>query len=149
MIGKISQGCKTSCYQCKTIIKLDFMFPHEKYFCSPECFDAYERTIAGPYRVNGAKHDNGKLRWDLLPIRELEEIVKVYTFGATKYGDNKWQRLENGKERYYAALLRHLAEYRKGHSVDDESGLLHIAQVAWNAIALLFIEKDGDHGKDT
>ena len=32
----------------------------------------------------------------------------MYTEGAKKYGDNNWQNLENGYERYKGALLRHL-----------------------------------------
>ena len=30
-----------------------------------------------------------KLRWDLLPMEEIEDIVKVYHAGAKKYGPNK------------------------------------------------------------
>lgn len=156
-------GDYPTCHYCHDLKKIDFVYQDEKYFCCERCLKAFKIAKDGAYWVmgqedymyicklakNAAKYDNGKLRWDLLPIRELEEIVKVYTFGSQKYGDNKWQGLENGKERYYAALLRHLAEYRKGNAIDDESGLLHIAQVAWNAIALLFIEKDRDYGKNT
>lgn len=31
-----------------------------------------------------------KLRWDLLPLKLLEEVVRVYTAGAEKYGENRW-----------------------------------------------------------
>ena len=43
----------------------------------------------------GKKNDfqDGKLRWDLLPLEEIEDIVKVYTSGANKYGENTWQLL--------------------------------------------------------
>lgn len=82
-----------------------------------------------------------KLRWDLLPLEEIEEIVKVYTAGSKKYGDNTWQNLPNGLQRYKAALLRHLLEFEKGNEVDEETGCLHVAQVAWNAIAMLWISK--------
>lgn len=30
-----------------------------------------------------------KLRWDLLPLDLIEEVVKVYTAGAKKYGENR------------------------------------------------------------
>ena len=41
----------------------------------------------------GKKNDyqDGKLRWDLLPLEEIEDIVKLYTAGSIKYGDNNWQ----------------------------------------------------------
>lgn len=97
----------------------------------------------------GKKNDyqDGKLRWDLLPLEEIEDIVKLYTAGSIKYGDNNWQNLENGYQRYKAAMLRHLLEYEKGNKVDDETKVNHLAAVAWNAIAMLYLDKHGK-GKD-
>ena len=57
---------------------------------------------------------DNKLRWDLLPLAEIEDIVAVYTAGSKKYGDNNWQNLPNGLQRYKAALFRHLLCYEKG-----------------------------------
>lgn len=82
-----------------------------------------------------------KLRWELLPLEDVEDIVRVYTAGAKKYGENKWQDLPDGIRRYKAALLRHLVEYDKGNEIDEETGSLHLAAVAWNAIAMLHISK--------
>ena len=82
-----------------------------------------------------------KLRWELLPLEDVEDIVRVYTAGAKKYGENKWQDLPDGIRRYKAALLRHLVEYDKGNEIDEETGCFHLAQVAWNAIAMLHISK--------
>lgn len=88
---------------------------------------------------DGKKNDrlDRKLRWELLPLPLMEEVVRVYTAGSEKYGPDNWQRLENGYERYEAALLRHLNEAQKGNMIDADTGCLHIAQVAWNAIAML------------
>lgn len=47
-----------------------------------------------------------KLRWDLLPLSLIKEVVKVFHFGAKKYSPNSWQNLENGYDRYKAALFR-------------------------------------------
>lgn len=35
---------------------------------------------------SGKKNDfqDGKLRWDLLPLEEIEDIVKLYTAGSIK-----------------------------------------------------------------
>lgn len=85
---------------------------------------------------------DGKLRWDLLPLEEIEDIVKVYTAGSKKYGDNNWQYLKDGYQRYKAAMFRHLLEYEKGNKIDEETGCQHLAQVAWNAIAMLWISKN-------
>jgi hypothetical protein len=85
----------------------------------------------------GKKDDDGKQRWDLVPMDAIAEIVKRYTHGATKYGSNNWQQVDNFKDRYYAALLRHLVAYRNGERMDDD-GLTHISAVAWNALALVW-----------
>lgn len=87
------------------------------------------------------RKDN-KFPWELLPIEVIEEAVKVYQFGAEKYGKNTWQKLENGKERYYAALMRHLVAWRKGEKVDAESGLSPLAHVLWNVISLIWLEQN-------
>lgn len=88
-----------------------------------------------------------KLRWDLLPLAEIEDIVKVYTAGADKYGTNKWQGLPDGYNRYKGAMLRHLMEFEKGNPIDEETGCLHLAQVAWNAIAMLYCSKQNNKSK--
>lgn len=87
----------------------------------------------------GRKDDfkDGKLRWDLLPLDLIEKIVEVYHFGAQKYAPNTWKQLEDGENRYRAALLRHLTAHQKGELRDPESDLLHMQHVCWNAIALL------------
>lgn len=89
---------------------------------------------------NGRKDDGGKLRWDLLPLDVVEKVVEVYTFGAQKYEPNSWQNLEDGLERYYAALLRHLCAWRKGEKIDEESKLNHLSHCAWNILALIYFE---------
>ena len=88
------------------------------------------------------KCDDGKPRWELLPLPDIEDIVKVYTFGAQKYGPDKWRKLNNGFKRYKAALLRHLVSFEKGEEFDHESHLPALAHMAWNAIAMLAIWND-------
>ena len=88
------------------------------------------------------KYDNEKLRWDLLPLEDIEDVVKVYTEGAKKYVPNSWQNLTDGYNRYKAAMFRHLLEYEKGNIIDEETGCKHLAQVVWNAIAMLHVSKN-------
>lgn len=83
---------------------------------------------------------DGKLRWDLLPLAEIEDIVRVYTEGAKKYADNSWQDIPDGFNRYLGALMRHLVAYTKGERYDKE-GFMHLSAVCWNAIALLYYDK--------
>lgn len=86
---------------------------------------------------NGKKFDEHKPRWDLLPVYPIEEAVKVFTFGAKKYGDNNWRKIENPHDRYYAALMRHIIPWRKGEIIDPESGLPHLAHAIANLVILM------------
>ena len=89
--------------------------------------------------------DSDKLRWDLLPIDCVEEVVKILTFGASKYGPNNWQGVE--PDRYYAALMRHLSASRQGEMNDSETGLSHLSHAMCNVIFLLWFENHKNDGK--
>lgn len=112
-------------------------------FGKPEIGDAVEESGPLVGKDGSGKDDraDGKLRWDLLPLAEIEDIVRVYTEGAKKYADNSWQNIPDGFERYRAALLRHMTAYMKGERYDKETGLMHLAQICWNAIVLLYYDK--------
>ena len=90
---------------------------------------------------------NGKPRWELLPLPDLEDVVKVYTFGAEKYGVGTWRELDDPINRYSAALMRHLVSFQRGEEFDEESGLPALAHMAWNAIAMLAIWHDKQNDK--
>lgn len=77
-----------------------------------------------------------KPRWDLLPIDELGGVVDVYTAGAKKYGENRWQTLPNGVNRYMGAFFRHLTAHKRGEHFDPEDGCLHLDKCIWNMIAV-------------
>lgn len=88
----------------------------------------------------GAKLDEGKPRLDLVLgdfADALWFVGEVGTYGANKYTDKGWQEVENGLERYGNAMLRHYLNYRKDIMCDAESGLPHLAHMAWNALAIL------------
>ena len=87
-----------------------------------------------------------KLRWELLPMEEIEDVVKVFHYGAKKYAPDLWKNIPDGFERCRAALMRHMMAYLKGERIDPESGLQHLAQVTWNSIVMLYYDKH-DMGK--
>lgn len=91
----------------------------------------------------GRKFDEGKLRYDLVPVLAFEEMTKVLTAGSLKYDDNNWRQVPDGRRRYLAAALRHIQDYRKGNIYDDGEGGTGTHHLA-NAITdLMFIlEKD-------
>jgi Domain of unknown function (DUF5664) len=75
----------------------------------------------------GRKDDSGKERYDLIPVDALDEIAKVLTYGAKKYGANNWRKVPGPFERYFAAAQRHMAAWRRGEVRDKESGRAHLA----------------------
>ena len=90
-------------------------------------------------KEGGVKFDGEKLRYDLIPWQALEEAAKVLTHGAKKYAPGNWKKVPDAKNRYYAALMRHLQEVRKGNLIDDDSGYSHLAHVLCNAMFLVYL----------
>ena len=95
---------------------------------------------AAPQPAGGVKYDAGKPRYGLVLggfPRALERVVQVGTFGANKYSDDGWLTVPNGLSRYNDAMLRHHFAEAGGEELDGESGMLHAAHRAWNALAVL------------
>lgn len=87
----------------------------------------------------GAKVDAGKPMCDVVVggfPRAMLEVSKVGTFGATKYTPDGWKEVADGQRRYTDAMLRHYFK-SKFEDNDPDSELLHLAHMAWNALALL------------
>ncbi len=84
----------------------------------------------------GVKHDSGKLDWTLIPWKQLEPVVEVLEFGATKYSRDNWQKVE--RDRYEKAILRHIVSYVSGEKEDPESQKSHLAHVICNALFLMW-----------
>jgi hypothetical protein len=93
-------------------------------------------TEADKRAAPGYKEDKGKMRYDLLPPYALNELAKVYTYGADKYTDNNWRKgMKWG--RIFAALMRHLWKFWAGEAKDKESGILHLSHALWGVVTLL------------
>lgn len=91
--------------------------------------------------MSGIKHDQGKLRYDLIPPESIEGLTRILTFGAQKYGDRNW---ESGIHfsRVFAALQRHLWAWWGGEERDSETNESHLHHAAC-CIAFLqtFVER--------
>lgn len=88
----------------------------------------------------GAKLDSGKNRLGLVLsgfADALQEVGRIGTYGAGKYTPDGWKYVENGRERYWDALWRHLFAYAGGERIDPESCLPHLAHAAWNILAVI------------
>ena len=96
---------------------------------------------------SAVKHDDGKVRLDLLPVAPLWDVARVYTYGASKYAPDNWRKGMNWS-RIYAALQRHLFKFWNGEGIDPESGLPHLAHAAFGVLTLLEYERSRDEFDD-
>lgn len=111
------------------------------------------------------RYNQGKLKWNLVDFKSLEEMVKVLEYGAHKYsifedtngnlikgvditveeaknlkciksGANNW-KLGMSKETILNSLIRHIVEIQN-EELDKESLCNHMGHVMCNAMFYLF-----------
>ena len=90
----------------------------------------------------GYKLDGDKPRWDLLPWREVEEVVKVLTAGLEKYPADNWQRVPQARPRYFAAAIRHVYARWGGEKLDPQTGFSHLAHAICCLLFWLWHDKE-------
>ena len=108
-----------------------------------ELFDKVEKEIPLDLSI-GNKDDDGKLRWDLMPIEAWEEAIRVFMFGAKKYDDNNYMK---GMllSRMYNAGTRHRVAWFNGEDLDKETGRQHLAHsICCDSMALMIIKRMND-----
>lgn len=97
--------------------------------------------------MEGIKYDNGKpMVGTLVEIfpNALMEVGKCIEYGTHKYPDvHNWEKLDGAMRRYQDALMRHLIKHNLGIREDDESHILHLSHMAWNALAILELYMKG------
>ena len=86
--------------------------------------------------IQALRFNESKIRYDLLEPYAIEQLAAVFTKGAEKYADRNW---EHGMAwtKMLASLKRHIAAFENGEDFDKETGLLHMAHAAWNAMGLV------------
>lgn len=97
-------------------------------------------------KTPGAKHDAGKIdvvrgALHYFPLA-LEAVAELSQLGAQKYSWGGWREVPDGRNRYTAALGRHLLKEQTEGLLDEEWAaknikVLHATAVAWNALARL------------
>lgn len=96
---------------------------------------------------SGARYNDGKPDWSIMPLTLLEEVVRVWEYGERKYARWNWAKGMKWSVPY-ACIMRHLsAWWWKGERNDNESGYHHLAHVICNVMMLLHYEtkyKEGD-----
>lgn len=104
----------------------------------------YTTKDSGKKRVfdTGFQRDTGdeKLRFDLIPLDQLERLAWQYTRWASKYGENNRQKARGQKETdaFKQSAYRHFIEWMKGEYDED-----HASAVMWN---IMWYERHRDHG---
>lgn len=108
-----------------------------------------EKTFVVDINGSAGRSDLGKLRYDLLPPKVIEDLVTVLSGGAAKYGDSNW-RNDGGMawSRCYASLMRHLQAWYQGQDTDPESGLSHLAHAMCNLTFLMEYERTNQQRDD-
>lgn len=78
----------------------------------------------------------------MAPAAFLTDFGGVYVMGADKYGEKNWRK---GYPWSWSinAMLRHQAAMIRGEWRDTESGLPHVAHVAWHCATLHEFERLG------
>ena len=97
----------------------------------------------------GKKYDGEKPRMHLLPPKSMVEVAKVLTFGAEKYDEHNWRKLENLQNRYTSGALRHIFAHNDSELLDEESGLSHLAHAICCLLFKLEIELENAENEKT
>ena len=100
-----------------------------------------DRALA-KFATTGLRHDEGKVRLDLIPPEWVMALGNVLTIGAKKYADRNWE-LGMPWSKVWGPLLRHAFKWLLGEQYDKETGCHHLAMVAWNALALMTYQMRG------
>lgn len=81
--------------------------------------------------------DDGKPRYDLIPILPLRRLAELYARGATKYQARNWEQANSAEEleRFKASFLRHAYQALDGARDED-----HWSGAAFNLFAIVWLE---------
>jgi hypothetical protein len=87
----------------------------------------------------GLKFDEGKQKWDSLPLEILEPLADLMEAGRKKYGKfNCLNPFENSDERFWNSRMRHMASCQHNPlATDPETGCYHEAAIAFASLMRL------------
>jgi hypothetical protein len=97
-------------------------------------FSSEEEIVADD--ITGGQKGIKLERYDLIPVRPLVYLARVFGRGAKKYAERNW---EKGYlwSKTFAALMRHCWAFWGGETIDPETGLPHMAHAAWHCFVLM------------
>lgn len=114
----------------------------------PKC-KAYMGCVMSKVKTDRPKEVNGKYQPHLVLGSLTRAIARVREYGVKKYhGENGWK--QQTPQEYMDAVGRHYDACRNDPQArDDESGLLHIAQIATSAMFIIDMLKEQGIDLDT
>lgn len=98
-------------------------------------------------QLTGGEKGSKPERYDLIPPTAMDEVARVYGYGAGKYANRNWERgYDWGLS--IAALHRHIKAFERGENYDSESGCHHLAHATFHCLLLMTFQ-DAGVGTDT
>jgi hypothetical protein len=98
-------------------------------------------------RGSGARYNDGKPDFSLIPLCTLEDEAQVWMYGREKYAAWNWAKGMDWSVPL-ASILRHLAAFQRGQDTDPESGLPHLAHAMCNLRMLTLYSRTFPEGDD-
>ena len=130
------RGKKITLQQLRDMVNQD----QDEPFLTPETTLNDQYAEIEQVRQSGMKFDSNKPRHSLLPKGAVNSVIEVLEFGAKKYSADNWQEVDNAKERYYNAAMRHIDSWWNGEKCDPETGIHHLAHAATNLFFLMWFD---------
>jgi len=84
------------------------------------------------------ERSSDQVRYDLVPMDDIAKVISIYSYGAKKYKDNNWKKVD--PERYFSAFMRHFNTIFTQSRIDEESGFLHLHHALWNILTLKWFQ---------
>lgn len=91
-----------------------------------------------------------RLRWRNFPLFLLEGLIIVASAGEKKHGMLDYLNKDYTVNDHLDALKRHLMRYESPYEADtdEDSGELHLYNVAWRALVAAYVAKNKPHLDD-
>jgi len=103
--------------------------------------------VSSTAKGSGARYNEGKPDFSLIPLVTLEEEARVWMYGAKKYAAHNWMKGMPWSVPL-ACALRHIAAWQAGEDIDSESGQTHLAHAMCNLRMLMLYTNTYPEGDD-
>jgi hypothetical protein len=89
--------------------------------------------------ATGGEKGSKPAQFDQIPTVAMIELAKTYGFGASKYSAHNFRKGYD-YSLSFSAMQRHAWAWQGGQDLDEESGLNHLAHVAWHCFNLIAMQ---------